>query len=49
MELKEYILKRRDELAPPSARKKPMGAELTQAELLGEDAASKKGFASSKP
>jgi len=48
LELKDYILKRRDELAParPAAAvpSRTMGAELSQAELLGEEPA-KKGFA----
>lgn len=47
LELKEYVLKRRDELAPaggyPSKDSKAMGAELSQEELLGLPA--KKGFA----
>lgn len=51
LELKEYILKRRDELAPvggyptKGGAKGPMGAELSQAELMGEEPASRKGFA----
>mmetsp|Transcript_10321 Transcript_10321/g.28176 ORF Transcript_10321/g.28176 Transcript_10321/m.28176 type:complete len:247 (+) Transcript_10321:48-788(+) len=44
LELKDYILKRRDELAPTRPPPKQMAAELTQEELLGEEP-SKKGFA----
>uniref|UniRef100_A0A7S0R2K7 YdbS-like PH domain-containing protein n=1 Tax=Chlamydomonas leiostraca TaxID=1034604 RepID=A0A7S0R2K7_9CHLO len=52
LELKKYILERRDALAPPkpagasaaSVTSRPKGAALTAAELMGEPEPTKKGF-----